>query len=140
MLVGLDVALAIGRAEGAQAAALIDVTGYHALPLTGPLPERPGKPVPANDVARWIAARPPVDLAHHTLDQVYVATRDEVRSRFPAVAVWMLPQDLAVMFRPPPFDSGGRWITQEACVVVRLRADRATVIGGNLFEALAAGS
>ncbi len=135
LLAGLELALAIGRADGTAAGNLIDVVGYQSLPLAGPLPERPAKPVTVKDLSRLVAARSPVDLAHLTLDQVFVATRAELQSEFPAVAAWMLPQDLAVVFRPFPDERAG-WIKQPACVVVRLRGERATVIGGNLLEAV----
>ncbi len=88
-------------------------------------------------VSQRISARPKIELAGWPAECVIVADRQTVRSAFPAVARWMLPlEDVAVLIRPPPGPPVPGWLTQEACLVVRLRGDRATIVGGNLLEAL----
>jgi hypothetical protein len=66
-----------------------------------------------------------------------VVEREKLRDEFPAVATWMLGmEDLAVVFRPRPSEHVAGWLTHDACLVVRLRGERATIVGGNLLEAL----
>lgn len=143
LLAALDFVLALDRGDGAKAAERIDAVGYTALPLTGELPEKPDKPLLPAAVADRVKARgEPTGLgAAPRLDEVplhtvRVLTPPALREEFPAVALWMLPQDLAVVFRAPEDGPARGWLTCPACVVVRIRADRATIIGGNLLDAL----
>ena len=136
LLVALDFVVAIGSDDGRRIASLVDAVGYEALPLAGDLPERPDKPLsPAaiEKVAARIAERRPGRTAG-----VMCRGRPAGRlaAEFPAVATWMLPQDWAVVFRPVAGNSLPAWLSQKACVVVRIRGERATLIGGNLLEAL----
>jgi len=136
LLAALDLALAVGQADPKSVGAVIDVVGYQALPLEGELPDRPGKPMSAASVARELDLLPRPDFDRLTVDRVEVLSRQELRIIFPAVATWMLPDDLAVVFRVPLGPPVANWIAREACLVVRLRGERTTVLGGNLIEAL----
>ena len=78
-----------------------------------------------------------VDLARLTMDRVEIVPHEKLRDTFPAVATWMLPQDLAVVFRTAPADQVSNWLMHDACLVVRVRGERATVLGGSLLQALA---
>lgn len=138
LLAGLDFVLAIGKSDGRRAAILIDAVGYEALPLEGELPEKPDKPIPVSEIQRLVAGRPMLDLANRPSDTVEVVGPAALRAQFPAVATWMLPQDWAVVFRATPEQRIANWITRDACIVVRIRAGRPSILGGNLFEAVAA--
>ncbi len=138
LLAALDFALAVGRVEGKRAATVIDAVGYQSLPLAGDLPEKPDKPLPRAAIEKSIGDRKPAEVDKLTLNEFEVVTRDHLRSRFPAIATWMLAEDRAVVLRPPPAGSPPtHWLGREACIVVRIRAEKATIIGGNLLEALA---
>ncbi len=88
-------------------------------------------------ISARVSARPKIELAGWPAECVIVADRQAVRAAFPAVARWMLPtEDIAILVRPPPGPPVQGGLTQEACLVVRLRGDRATIVGGNLLAAL----
>lgn len=130
----LAATLAIGAADGPAAADLLDAPGYQPLPLSGELPDDPARPVLRTEFGRWVAAASKHDLARLPADAFTVATRTQASERFPAVAAWMLESDRAVLLRPVQGVRG--WVTRECCVVVRVRAQRAVIVGGNLFDAL----
>ncbi|RMF84343.1 MAG: hypothetical protein D6744_03270 [Planctomycetota bacterium] len=56
---------------------------------------------------------------------------------FPAVAAWMLPRDYALVVEPAGAGVHD-WVTRRACLVIRVRGRRATIVGGNLIEVLLA--
>jgi hypothetical protein len=135
LLATIDFVLALGKADGGRAAACVDAVGYQTLPLAGELPEQPNKPVLPAVLEKQLAARPTVDVARLTVSDFEVLTRAGVRARFAAVATWMLPEDRAVVCRRPAAELAG-WVPREACVVVRVRAGKTTIMGGNLLEVL----
>ncbi|MBK9127361.1 MAG: hypothetical protein IPM13_06135 [Phycisphaerales bacterium] len=128
--------LAVSAADGDRAVRWLDATGYQPLPLEGPLPDPPGKPVLAAEITGQIKSRPAAPIAGLPPEAVAVLRRGDVAARFASVGQWMLPGDFGVVFeaahdfREPP------WLARDALVVVRVRGSRATVIGGNLLEAL----
>jgi hypothetical protein len=126
--------IAVGESNGLKAADKIDPVGYQDLPLSGELPEEPGRPRAAGEIEKLFAGRPPVSLAGLPTTSFEVLTREKLRPRFTAVATWMLPKDYAVLIRPVP--GWPEWVQRECCLVVRVRATRATIVGGNLLEAL----
>jgi len=134
LLAALEFATAIGRADGRRAATLLEVVGYQPLPLSGDLPEPPAAVVLPADIERAIASRPPINPDDWPAEHFEVVPRSRLRAMFPAVADWMLPHDRAVVVHPVPQAEG--WVSQDACVVVRIRAGKATIMGGNLLEAL----
>ena len=138
LLTALDFALAIGQPDGRRAAGLLEAVGYQPLPAVGDLPEPPPKPVPSSDVEKAVTARRPVKLDDLPVTQIEVYTRKRLRPLFPAVADWMLAQDRAVIFRPAGDPPLADWVTTDACLVVRIRADKATIAGGNLLQVLGA--
>jgi len=131
----LALALAIGKADGEGAVKLLDAVGYHALPLEGRLPEKPDKPLTVDEFRQCIERRDPTRVASLPADTFEVLDRVALRKEFAAVAEWMLPQDRAVVIRPAN-DADSDWVTRSCCVVVRLRARKPTVLGGNLLAAL----
>ncbi|MEW6250284.1 MAG: hypothetical protein AB1716_06535 [Planctomycetota bacterium] len=134
----LDFALAIGQADGERAARLLDATGYQILPEDGPLPEQPPKPLMPAAVARAIGARPRVEVGKLQLAAFEVQRADSLRAIFPAVARWMLPtEDYAIVFHPPAGEPVPNWVMRHACIVVRIRADKPAILGGNLLAVLA---
>ena len=132
----LALALAIGTSDGEGAAKLLDAVGYHALPLEGRLPERPDKPLTAGEFRECIERLSPTRVDRLPADTFEVLDRVALRKEFAAVAEWMLPQDRAVVIRPAN-EAGTGWVSRSCCLVVRLRARKPTVLGGNLLAALA---
>ncbi len=137
LFVALDFVLVIGSGDGRKLGPLIDAVGYQPLPLAGALPEKPDKPLPPSVIEQSLTSLPKADLGVLPASCTALVPRTALRERFPAVATWMLPQDLAVVFRPIAKSPIPSWLAQEACVVVRIRGERATIIGGNLLQALA---
>lgn len=137
LLAGLEFALAVGHADGSRAAKLVDAAGYQPLPLEGELPEKPAKPLLGKEVGEFVADRRPTAVDSLPLHCFQVFTREQLRGEFPAVATWMLPQDRAVVLRPAADGDVPHWITRPACLVVRIRANKATILGGNLLGVLA---
>lgn len=131
----LALALAIGKADGKGAVKLLDAVGYHALPLEGRLPEKPDKPLTADEFRERIERLSPTRVASLPADTFEVLDRVALRREFAAVAEWMLPQDRAVVIRPAN-DADSDWVTRSCCLVVRLRARKPTIVGGNLLAAL----
>jgi len=131
----LALALAIGKADGERAAKLLDTVGYHALPLEGCLPEKPDKPLTRAEFHERIERLSPTRVDSFPADTFEVLDRVALRREFGAVAEWMLPQDRAVVIRPAR-DADGGWVSRSCCLVVRLRARKPTIVGGNLLAAV----
>jgi hypothetical protein len=136
LLAALDFVIAIGSDDSRRIANLVDAVGYQALPLAGDLPEKPDKPLSPAAIEKVLPELPNADLGVLPAQCAAVVPRAALAAEFPAVATWMLPQDLAVVFQPVRGNSLPTWLSQRACVVVRIRGERATIIGGNLLEAL----
>jgi hypothetical protein len=136
-LAAMEMILAIGQANGREAGAVLDPVGYQSLPLEGDLPDKPEKPILPAAFEKQIAGRRPADLGELPVDLIQVVAPEGLREQFRAIATWMLPQDLAVVIRAPTGHSAEDWITRDACLVVRIRGEKATILGGNLLEALA---
>lgn len=135
-IVALTFCLAIGVGDGQVAAAAIDVIGYQALPLEGVLPEQAERPIPAKEIKTAVDQRPTVRVEDLPAGHLRIVTRDELGKEFAAAAEWMLPDDFALLIEPAAANIGS-WVHRRACLVVRVRGRRATIIGGNLFAALA---
>ena len=108
---------------------MLDATGYQTLPLAGELLEKPDKPLLATALERQIMGLPRAELARLTMDRVEIVPHEKLRDSFPAVAAWMLPQDFAVVFRTAPADQVSNWLMHDACLVVRVRGERADGAG-----------
>lgn len=133
-MAALDLTLALGRADGAAVTGLLDAVGYQALPLSGELPENPDKPTPRADVRQLVEARPVAALGDLPFAGFRVMKRSALSALFPAAAQWMLPTDWAVVIEPAP--GVAEWVQQRCCVVVRVRARKPHILGGNLLECL----
>jgi len=131
---GLSLALAINNGEADRAGELIDAIGYQPLPLTGELPESPTMPLSVSEVRDWVRRRPIASVGDLPLSKVAVADRRRIGEHFPAVAAWMLPDDLAVVFEPD--GDRAHWVRDRCVLVIRMRGQRATVAGGNLVGVL----
>ncbi len=130
----IEFVIAVGNGDGGRAGKLIDTVGYQVLPRAGPLPERPSKPVPADAIRKWLEGRRRVNVSAMPATLLRLGGRELAREFFPPVATWMLPDDFIAVVLP---DSGAQaWIAEPACVVVRVRAGRAVVLGGTLIEQL----
>lgn len=130
----LEFTLALGRGNAVRAMDLIDPVGYQPLPLAGELPEDPPKPIPVDTIRLWLANRKSTPLERLPAATFAVHSPRTLRESFPAIAAWMLPTDWAVVMQPA--DAEFDWVKRPACVVVRVRAGRPTIVGGNLFDAL----
>ena len=122
--------------NGQEVYPLLDAIGYQRLPLSGPLPADPGRPMTPAAVARLVDS-----LGRHGKLQLdpeafSVVKREQLRRWFPAAARWMSPQDYAVVIEPGGLP--GDWLGRRCCLVVRIRGRRAQIIGGNLFSAIRA--
>jgi hypothetical protein len=130
----LEFVLALGESNGLKATDQIDPVGYQELPLSGDLPEEPARPRSAGEIEKLVASRQPAPLARLPIASFETLTRERVRPHFAAVATWMLPKDYAVLIRPVP--DCPHWVQRECCLVLRVRATRAAIVGGNLLAAL----
>jgi hypothetical protein len=130
----LEFTQALGRPDGVRAAGLVEAAGYQSLPFEGELPGRPAKPISRQTLQLAVGQLPPAKFQQLPVSAFEVRDRAGIRDLFPAVAQWMLPTDWAVLVRPVAgFEN---WVRREACVVVRLRARKPVIMGGNLLEAL----
>ncbi|QOJ15751.1 MAG: hypothetical protein HRU75_14375 [Planctomycetia bacterium] len=134
----IEFALAVASGNEAGAARLIDATGYQ--PLLDPAPSQPGRVpepaplIPAARAAEWLRQLPRCDLSGVRVGAIPLLDRRAVYEFAPFAAEWMLPSDRALLLTP---EAVGGWVADPACVVVRVRGSRATVVGGTLLEALA---
>lgn len=131
----LEFCVALGAADAPRIEAYLDATGFHPLPTEGLLSDQTPQPLEPGALAAKLAARKPVDIAALPAALWEPLTIEDVSRLYPAMAEWMLPsQDVVIRVQPgsPP----AAWLAQPACLVVRVRGQRATVIGGSLLAAL----
>jgi hypothetical protein len=133
----LEFCVAAAAADGPRAAAVIDPVGYHALPLEGRLPDQPALPVPPREIAERISRRTAFDLRSASVNAFTALSLEDAKLQFPAAGQWMLPPQDALIRIAPLEAAGAHWVTRPACLVVRLRGSRATVIAGTFFDACA---
>lgn len=133
-LAGIDFLLAIGNADGPRASGLVDVVGYQPLPSDEQLPEDPPRPKPQADIGTWVGERPHFAVGELKSEQFDVRSKSHLRE-FPAVATWMLTEDRVLLIHAPTTPQPN-WIRRDACLVIRIRADKPTIVGGTLLEAL----
>lgn len=135
-LAAIEFAAAVAAADGRRAEAVTDAIGYQALPFEGRLPETPARPRSPQELGEGVDRRRGCDIGGLPAGCFDVLSTEELGRRFPAVKDWILPpQD--VVIRVVPVDGvEPRWLARPACIVVRLRGARATVVGGNLLAAL----
>jgi hypothetical protein len=132
---GAEIVLALGAGNIDGAVRFVDPVGYQPLPLDGPLPETPERPIAAEALAERLRACRLEGVERLPATSLEVLNRDGALERFPAVGRWMQRQDVVVLVHGA--DTGGMpWLTQRACLVVRVRAGRPSVLGGNLLAAL----
>ncbi len=132
----LDFYLGLAEADAPRATRRVDAIGYQPLPLTGELPADAVKPIRAADLARRIQEQDRSRLADVSAERFVLLQKDALAAHFPAAAAWMASGDFAVLLDPPVGLAG--WSDRASCVIVRVRATRATVIGGNVFASLEA--
>ncbi len=135
-LAGIDFILAVANAEGARAAGMIDVVGYQQLPEGELLLEDPPRPFDPNTLAARIGARSRLPIGDLPVETVEVRPRVNL-AEFPAVASWMTFEDRAFVVRAQEESPAG-WIKKDACLVIRVRADKPTITGGTFFDVLPA--
>lgn len=130
---GLEFVRALGRADGQKAAGLLEVTGYQTMPASGELPDEPGPRIGPEAFAADVTARKPAPFETLPADCVDAVGVKSLRPAFPAVAAWMLPSDWAVILKPVA--DRPEWVQQEACLVIRVRANKPTIQGGTALDA-----
>lgn len=135
-LAGIDFLLAVANADGARAASLIDVVGYQQLPEGDLLWEDPPRPIDPNLLAGRISSRERVAIGELPVETVEIRPRINL-GEFPAVALWMTAADRALIARASEPAPPG-WVAKDACLVIRVRADKATIMGGTFFDVLPA--
>lgn len=135
-LAGIDFLIAVGNADGSRVAGLIDVVGYQQLPEGDLLWDDPPRPIDPNTLAGRISARGRIAVGELPVETVEVRPRTNL-GEFPAIALWMTAEDRALVVRAPDQAPSG-WVTKDACLVIRVRADKATITGGTFFDVLPA--
>jgi hypothetical protein len=131
----IEMCLALGRADGKRAVERFEVIGYQTLPLEGDLPEPPDRPAPADTIKAQLDKRAKSPIDHLPAEMFQIRPKDKLREQFPAAAAWMLADDVAIVISPTT-EPGGDWLTRPGCLIIRVRAGKPAVIGGNLLEAL----
>lgn len=132
----------IATGEGAtdKAASVLDAVGYQELPLEGPLPEIAERPVRREELAERIGGVSRFASGGFPMGRVEVMTRRAARNEFPAVADWMLPKDMLIVFRAAGEEGSDDPLRVDAVLVVRLRARKPTIVAGTLLECLRRGA
>ncbi|MBK8915987.1 MAG: hypothetical protein IPM64_15565 [Phycisphaerales bacterium] len=134
----IEFALAVASGNETTAVRLIDATGYQ--PLLDPAPAAPGRVpepaplIPGAQVGQWLRQLPRSEISGVRVGATPLLDRRSVYEFVPFAGEWMLPGDRALLLTP---EATGGWVAEPACVVVRVRGSRATVVGGTLLEALA---
>jgi hypothetical protein len=133
LFAGLRFCDALARGDGSLAAELIEAVGYQPLPLEGDLPETPTKALLPGMVRDSMQGRVTTSLSGTPLRRFAVHDYRSLAARFPAIATWMLPaEDYAVVIEPSPETPG--WVSKRGCIVIRMRARKPAIMGGNLLE------
>jgi hypothetical protein len=135
MRTALEMGLAIGRADGKRAAERCEVVGYQSLPVEGDLPEQPDRPISIATIKAQLDKRPKLPIENLPADMFQIRSKDKLREQFPAAADWMLPDDVAIVVSPAK-EAGGDWLTRPGCLIIRVRAGKPAVMGGNLLSVL----
>ncbi|MFN0135300.1 MAG: hypothetical protein ACKVS9_04190, partial [Phycisphaerae bacterium] len=136
-LAALEFCTAIAACDATRAGELLDATGFQPLPMQGPLPYPPTRPMLAVDLAASFKARTAALIDEMLLEKVQLVKRAGVEHDFLAVAEWMLPSDHAALLEPDAQTPG--WVTRRCVVVIRVRGRRPWVMGGNILAALGVG-
>ncbi|MBL8879541.1 MAG: hypothetical protein JNG88_10520 [Phycisphaerales bacterium] len=147
----LEFLVAVGAGDGESAARVTEAVGYQPLPLGEKLPNPPAAGIGLDSLRAQVAARRPAPIRELPIGCIQLVQRDELQSLAPAISRWMLPDDWAIVIadateadggnestphHDAPAASPGRVFPEPAVLVVRLRAGRATVMGGNMLAAL----
>lgn len=135
---GIEFVLTVAEADGRRASEAVDVVGYQVLPLEGWLPENPDPPLTRAALAERVSRLNRVGIGAARGDVVEALDRRAARAEFPAPADWMLPDDVLVAVRPLD-EVSRRFVRGPACVIVRVRAGRPSIVAGTLLDALADG-
>ncbi|MCG3126887.1 MAG: hypothetical protein CHACPFDD_01742 [Phycisphaerae bacterium] len=128
--------LALATGEPEQAAALVDPVGYQPLPSSGPLPEKPAKPVFGAALREMLQLRRSPMLSDLPSAMVRLVRAADAPPELDAARTWMLPDDRLLLLLPPEPPVPG-WPSRRAFLVVRVRASRALIVGGDLLAAIA---
>lgn len=128
---GLEFCVAMAEADGKRIAPLLEVVGYQPLPLAGDLPDPPHRPIFPLDLAKRISARQKVNLRSAEAASFSLKNKREIQELFPAISQWMLDADWALICQPV---SDADWPQGVRCLVIRVRALKPTIVGGNLVE------
>lgn len=131
---GLDFVRALGRADGPKASGLLEVTGYQIIPGSDELPDEPGPRISPEAFAAGVAAGKPAPFETLPADCVEAVPAKALPPSFPAVAAWMLSTDWAIVLKPAP--DRPDWVHREACLIIRVRANKPTIQGGTALEFL----
>jgi hypothetical protein len=130
----LEFVRALGRADGQKASGLLEVTGYQIIPGVEELPDEPGPRISPEAFGAAVAARQPAPLETLPADCVEPVPAKSLRDSFPVVSAWMLPTDWAILLKPVP--DRPDWVHDEACLVIRVRANKPTIQGGTALDTL----
>lgn len=127
--------LALATGEPEQCASLVDPVGYQPLPSDGPLPDDPAKPVFGAALREMLQLRRSPALSDASSATIRVMRGADAPDELRGAKTWMLPDDRLVLISPPDPPVAG-WLKRRAFVVVRVRASRALIVGGDLLAAI----
>lgn len=130
---GLEFLIALGSADGAAAAQVVEAVGFQPLPLGEILPNPPLPLIPSETLKKCVSARTVLPIRDLPLDAVEIVGRDRLRAFAPAMAHWMLSSDWAVILDG---ESVSALFSEPVVLIVRIRAGRPTIMGGNLLHCL----
>ncbi len=133
---GLEFVRSLGRADGQKAAGLLEAIGYQTVPTASELPEEPGPPMPREAFATEVAGRKPAPFDTLPASCIELKDRKAARLAFPTIGTWMLPSDWAVVLNPVA--ERPDWVRRPACIVIRVRAGKPTIQGGDVLTAFSA--
>ncbi|MFO0837784.1 MAG: hypothetical protein U1D55_04600 [Phycisphaerae bacterium] len=127
---GLEFLVAIGPKDTGRISAVLDAVGYQPLPLDGPLPDEPARPLTAQALVEAASRLRMPNFEEYSVGKLELLSAKKLRPEFDAVASWMLEGDVALVVR-----DAARPGAKAGCVVIRVRGRRATILGGNLLAA-----
>lgn len=129
----LEFLIAVGSADGVAAANVLETIGFQPLPLGRTLPNPPLPLITVESLKKSVSARKPVPIRDLPMEAVEIVGRDRLRVLAPAMAHWMLSSDWAVILDG---ENASSIFSEPAVLIVRVRAGRPTIMGGNLLSAL----
>lgn len=130
---GLGFLAALSRGQIDVAAGLVDAAGFHPLPWSGELPENPEKPLAGKVLRERLERSARQPWTKVTMNYLRLLPRKDANQFSSTIAMWMLSDSDLMLFYKPPAENVAAGFEQPGCVVVRMRAKRAAIVGGTVL-------